>query len=150
MEFFPETNVTEHEAEIIAHGLMAVARADGQLHAKELAMVQAFYGEVIGGSGTAMAALENEPDIAADVLAGGLSRGPVAMLFLKTAILCAYADGTYGQKEGAKIAAYAKALGVETGALDELHQSVKEYLIAQLTNVKNVDAVLAVSKKLSV
>jgi tellurite resistance protein len=148
MEFFPETNVSENEAELIAQGLLAVARADGQLHARELAMVQAFYGEIVGGTGTAVAGLERGADIPAKILADGLTRAPVAMLFVKTALLCAYADGAYGPKERAKIEEYATALGIEPAALEELHQSVKEYLVAQLTNVKNVDAVLEVSKKL--
>lgn len=150
MEFFPEVAVTENEAELIAHGLLAVARADGDLHQRELALVSSFYGEVVGGSGTSIASLANEPDIAPEVLAAGLGREPVAMLFVKTCILLAYADGSYSPKEKAKLEAYAHALEITDAALAELEQSVKEYLLGHLSGLKNREAALAVAKELDV
>ena len=148
MEFFPEIAMTEEEAELMAHGMLAVARADGKLHEREIAMVQSFYGEV--SSASSMASLEHEPDIAPDVLAAGLARGSLGMLFVKTCILCAYADGTYHPKEKAKVDAYATALGIGAEAVGELEQSVKEYLLGHLTGLQNRDAAIEVAKKMGV
>jgi len=150
MEFFPEIAITEGEAELIAHGLLAVARADGELHDRELALVASFYGEVVGGSGSNLAALANESDIEPDVLAAGLRREQVAMLFVKTSILLAYADGQYGEREKAKITGFARALEIGDAALTELEQSVKEYLLGHLSGLKNREAAVEVAKKLGV
>ena len=115
MDFFPEISITDGEAELIALGLFAVARADGQLHDRELALVQSFYGELVEAS--VLRRLEAEPDIEPSVLAAGLTREPLPMLFLKTAILCAHADGTYHDLERARIAEYGTALEVGPDAL---------------------------------
>src|SRR5690606_1726764 len=133
-----------------AHGLLAVARADGKVHERELALIASFYGEIAGGSGNALASLANEPDIAPAVLAAGLTREPVAMLFVKTCILLAYADGEYHAKEKAKVDAFAHALQISDAAVAELEQSVKEYLLGHLAGLANREAALAVAKKLAV
>jgi tellurite resistance protein len=125
-----------------------VARADGKVHDRELALVASFYGEIAGGTGTSLASLANEPDIEPDVLGSGLTREPVAMLFVKTCILLAYADGEYHAKEKAKVDAYAHALEISDSAVAELEQSVKEYLLGHLANLANRDAALEVAKKL--
>ncbi len=150
MEFFPEVMLSQGEAELMAHGLMAVARADGKLHEREIAMVRGFYGEVGSGSNNALSSFENEPDIEPSVLAAGLSREEVGMLFIKTAILCAYADGACHPKEKAKIVEYATALSIPGSAVAELEQSVKEFLIGHVAGLQNRDAALAVAKELDV
>jgi tellurite resistance protein len=149
MEFFPEIALTQGEAETIARGLLSVARADGQLHEREIAMVQSFYAEIAGTS-AAFAAFEKEPDIDPSALADRLSREEVAMLFVKTCILCSYADGQYHPKEKAKVNEYAKALGIGAPALAELEQSVKEFLVSHVAGLKNREAALAVAKGLDV
>lgn len=148
MEFFPEIAVSEGEAELIAHGLLAVARADGALHQRELALVASFYGDVTSGSGADLAALANQPDIEPEVLAAGLQREPVAMLFAKTCILLAYADGQCSDAERAKLRSYAHALEIGDSALDELEQSVKEYLLGHLAGLQNREAAVEVAQDL--
>ena len=148
MDFFPEIMLSETEAELVALGLLAVARADGKLHDRELALVQSFYGEVVDDG--VVRRLESEGDIDAAVLAAGLTREPVPMMFVKSAILCAYADGEYHEKERAKIVEYATALKIGEPALVELEQSVKEYLLGQLSHLQNREAALAVAKELEV
>ena len=148
MEFFPEIVLSEEEGELIARGMLAVARADGQLHDREVALVQGFYGEIADGSAVSLAAVQREEDIAPEVLASGLARESVGMLFIKTCILLAYADGEYHAAEKAKIGAYATALEIGAPALAELEQSVKEYLIGQLGALQNRDAAVEVAKEL--
>ena len=148
MDFFPEVMLTEGEAELIAQGLLAVARSDGQLHDRELALVQSYYGEVVDDG--VIRRLETEGDIAASVLASGLARPPIPMLFIKSAILCAHADGEYHLKERAKVEEYATAMNIGATALAELEQSVKEFLLSQLSHLRNREATLEVAKKLEI
>ena len=150
MDFFPEIAVTDEEGELIARGLLAVARADGQLHDREITLVQGFYRDAAGGGAISLSSVEREADVAADVLASGLAREAVGMLFVKTSILLAYADGAYHEKERAKIAEYANALGIGDEALTQLEQSVKEFLLGQLTGLSNREAALEVAKELGV
>ena len=43
MDFFPPTDINPAQAEAIARGLFAVARADGAVHPMELMLIQGFY-----------------------------------------------------------------------------------------------------------
>src|SRR5262245_59837952 len=137
MEFFPEIPITNAQAEVIARGLFAVARAGGGVHDKEAAMVKSFFGETTRGGGLTMAALEQSPDITPEILATALSTPDLALLFLKSAILLGYADGAYGKKERDTVQRYAKALKIDQKRLDALEQGVKEYLVGQLSHLKN-------------
>ena len=150
MEFFPEIVLTEEEGELIARGMLAVARADGQLHDREIALVQGFYGEVAQGTPASLTAVARESDIDPDVLAIGLGRESVGMLFIKTSILLAYADGDYHAKEAEKINLYAKALDIGDEAIAELHQSVKEFLLGQLVGLSNQESALEVARELDI
>src|SRR5690606_26804467 len=47
MDFFPELFIDEAQAEVIARGLFAVARAEGGVHEREAAMVKSFFGEAV-------------------------------------------------------------------------------------------------------
>ncbi len=150
MDFFPEMHLTHAQAEVIARGLFAVARAEGGVHDKEAAMVMSFFGETAKGGGLSLAALEQATDITPEILATGLSTPVLAALFLKTAMLLAYADGVYGKKEREVVGRYAKALKVDTKQLEALEQGVKEYLVGQLSHLKNVEAAVEVARRLEV
>src|SRR5262245_33562016 len=101
MEFFQETEITAAQAEIIARGMLAVARAEGGARKAELALVQSFYADVSGGGTRGFAALETAPDLTPEVAATALSSAHLAKLFLKSCILAGYADGNYTQEERA-------------------------------------------------
>lgn len=156
MEFFPEMHITQGQAETIARGMMAVARAEGGVHPHEWALIKSFYDEAahVGQAGSAnhLAALENAPDIDPAALATGLAPdgkgGALAELFLKTTILLAYADGSFAQGERILIERYAKALGTSAADLARLEQSVKEYLLGHVSRLANVDAARKVARKL--
>ena len=148
MEFFPEIMITDEEGELIARGMLAVARADGNLHDREITLVQGFLGDVTAGSAASLAAVKREDDIEPDVLAAGLGREAVGMLFVKSCILLAYADGVYHPEEKKKILAYAKALDISEEAVGELEQSVREFLVGQLSHLQDRESALAVAKEL--
>ncbi len=148
MEFFPETDITAGQAEVIARGMLAVARAEGGMGEAELGLVKSFFSDLTGGDVHQLAALERAPEVAADVVATALSSDTLAQLFLKSCILVGYADGEYTPSERSIVDGYAKALRIEEPALQALEQAVKEYLVGQLAGLSNVQATAAIARKL--
>lgn len=146
-EFFPEIMIRESEAEAIARGLYAVANADGNVHPRELALISEYY--AAGSDGPSdFAALERSGPITPEALAAQLDRSEVRELFIKTALLMAYTDGTFGKGEGECINRYAAALGIDAATVAAMDTQVREYLLSQLTHLANVDAVVEVAKEL--
>jgi tellurite resistance protein len=76
----------------------------------------------------------------AETLAQALGSKELRELFTKTALLLAYTDGTCADGEKAAIAKYAKALEISDADLADLHVQVKEFLLAQLSHLTNVEA----------
>jgi tellurite resistance protein len=146
-ELFPETYVNAEQSEAIARGLHAIAAADGELHVREQAIITEFF--AAGESHTAgLGALERRGPIEPAVLAAILASPQAKRLFVKTALLCAWADNDYSEGEARAIARYATACGIDADELAELEAQVKEYLLASLTHLKNVDAAVAVKREL--
>jgi uncharacterized membrane protein YebE (DUF533 family) len=150
MDFFQETEITAGQAEIIARGMLAIARAEGGVRKAELELVKGFYSEVTGGGARHLASLEQAPDLTPEVAATALTSDTLAKLFLKSCILAGYADGTYTQEERAVVDGFAKALKIDKDALVVLEQSVKEFLVSHLASLSNVEATAAVARKLKV
>jgi tellurite resistance protein len=148
MDFFKETEVTAAQAEVIARGMLAVARAEGGARKAELELVKAFYSDVVGGGARHVASLEQAPDLTPEVAATALSSEPLARLFVKSCILAGYADGAYSTEERQVVDRFAKALGLGKGVLEELEQSVKEYLVSHLSGLSNVEATASIARKL--
>ena len=142
-----EIEISQSEAEAIARGLFAVARADGQLHEREAGIIAQFYADV-ADSPSQLGALERSARIEPAALAAALPGKGARHLFLKTALLLAYVDNAYAPGEAKMIADYASALGVAKPELAVLETQAKEFLMAQLSHLANVDAVVEVSKKL--
>ena len=147
-ELSPEIEISEHQAEAIARGLLSVAKADGTLHEREAALIADFYG-AISGRPVDVANLERLDTVDGTYLAATLADPEVRSLFLKTAMLLAYADGNYSAAESQLIGDYAGALEL-TGELAALEQQVKEFMLSQLTDIKNTAAVAEVAKELKV
>ncbi len=146
-DFFPEIDIRDDQAEAIARGLYAVAKADGNVHEREAAMITEFFNSTTDHA-SHLAALERQPKLEPANLAAILSTTELRQLFVKTAILLAHVDGTYAPKEAAQIADYAKACGIDAKALSQLEAAVKDYLIGQLSHLHNVHGVAQVAKEL--
>jgi uncharacterized tellurite resistance protein B-like protein len=142
-----EIEISQSEAEAIARGLFAVARADGQLHEREAGIIAQFYAEV-ADSPSQLGALERSPKIEAAALAAALPGKGARHLFLKTAMLLAYVDNAFAPGEAKLIGEYASAMGIAKAELAVLETQAKEFLMGQLSHLHNVDAVVEVSKKL--
>jgi uncharacterized membrane protein YebE (DUF533 family) len=150
MDFFQETEITAGQAEIIARGMLAIARAEGGVRKAELELVKGFYSEVSGGGARHLASLELAPDLTPEVAATALTTETLAKLFLKSCILAGYADGTYTPAERAVVDGFAKALEIDKDVLEQLEQSVKEFLVGHLVSLSNVEATAAIARKLKV
>jgi hypothetical protein len=145
-DFFPEVNLTRSAAEAIARGLYAIARVDG-LHEREAGLIASFWIDA-GGGDVALSDLERGADIAPAELATALTSSEERQLFVKTAILLTYADGTVSEAEKFAVGKFAQALAVDGGTVDKLEASVKDFLMAHVAHLQNTEATVAVSKKL--
>jgi len=107
MDFFQETEITANQAEVIARGMLAIARAEGGVRDAEMALIRSFYSDVTGGDARQLAALHTAPDLSPETAATALTSDVLARLFLKSCILAGYADGTYAPQERAEVERYA-------------------------------------------
>jgi tellurite resistance protein len=146
-DFFPEIEIRNDQAEAIARGLFAVARADGKVHEREAAMIGEFFSSTTNHPAD-LGALERAPRIEPGALAAMLPSPELRQLFVKTALLLAYADGSYAAGEAKVIIDYAKALGITD--ITSLEAQVKDFLISQLSHLQNVHGVAEVAKGLKV
>jgi uncharacterized membrane protein YebE (DUF533 family) len=145
--FFPEIEISDEQAEAIARGLFAVARAEGGVHEKEKALLMGFYAEAAGGA-RSLAELESAPDMTPEQIASALTSAALRSVFIRTCILMGWADNSFDGKERELVGRYAKALEVSDAEVAEHEQAVKSYLISSLVKLANTDAVVEVAKKL--
>jgi tellurite resistance protein len=147
MDFFPEIDVDKEQAEAIARGLYAVAKADGEVHPRELAIIADLFTETVE-SPSQLGALERSSAPDGAYMAAQLPSKELRQLFIKTAWLVAYADSNAGAAEKKLIEGYASALGIAKDELARLEQATKEYLLSQLSHLNNVAAAVEVAKEL--
>ena len=143
-DLLPEIEISEAEAEAIARGLFAVAKADGDVHERERALISEFFASMSDGRRTGGARPRRGDR--AESLASALVRGPVRQLFLMTALFLALCDGEYGKGESGLIKRYANAMEFDDGEVAEMTTRVKEHMLSQLSHLKNVDAAVAVAR----
>ncbi len=146
-DFFPEIDIREDQAETIARGLYAVAKADGTVHEREAAMITEFFNSTTDHA-SHLAALERQPKLEAAHLAAVLGSKELRQLFVKTALLLAYVDGVCAPQEAQQIKEYAKACELDDTAVANLEASVKDYLLGHLSHLQNIAGVAAVATEL--
>ncbi len=146
LEFFSPQNLTFDQVKVLTHALFAVAKVDG-VHDNEMALIRGFY-ESCTRAGDPR--LEDVAGGKFDIEAakGLFETDDSKMLFLKSLILLAFADGKYATLEDEIIREYGAALGVDGEKMDNLHEATKEYLLSSLTHIQNLDALKEVRKRL--
>src|ERR1041384_6949461 len=97
-ELHSEVEIREDQAEAIARGLFAVARADGQVHEREAALIAEFFASATDHAAN-FGTLERAPAIVGATLAQLLPSAELRELFIKTAYLVAYTDSVLGDGE---------------------------------------------------
>ena len=97
----------------------------------------------------ALGELKSHPEITGEELCKALPSGDLRRLFVKTALLLAFADGEVSAKESALVREFTAKLhlGEELGVLEG---QVKDFLLSQLSHIKNTDAVIEIAKKLAI
>jgi tellurite resistance protein len=148
-EFFPEIEINDAEADAIARGLYAVARADGQVHIREAQLISDFFSSTTDRVSD-LGALERDRDIEPAALAAALPGVELRKLFLKTALLLAFVDGEKAPKEEKLLHAYAAALGVKDEELHGLEGQVKDFLLSHLSHLQNTEAAAQVARELKI
>lgn len=147
MNFFPEIPLTQVQAETIAQGLFQIAQSDG-LHEREAALVASFWAET-GGTMSALSELSRKGPLSTEQIQAVLDTADLRKLFVKSALLLAFADGEVSGKESELVRGYAAALGL-SDALPLLEEQVKEYLLAQLSHIHNTAALAQIAHKLAI
>lgn len=138
MDSFPETELTENQAKVIARAMLAVARCGGELDEREMALIKDFFpGDI-----------ESLPPIEPVEIGAALSGTAQSTLLLQSCLLVAFADRSYSAEERGLVTRYAQALNVAPEEVDALAQSVKEYLLRPLSRLANVEGVAGISQKL--
>lgn len=147
-DFFSHQDLSFDHVKVLATGMFDVAKVDG-VHDKEMALIREFYESC---------ARAGDPPLE-EVVKSGLDMSAakslfatteLRKLFVKSLILLAFADGVYAKEEDTLIRKYAGELGLDGEAVDALHAATKEYLLAGLAHVQNIDALKEVVKRLDV
>lgn len=146
IQFFEEIDLSAEEIRVIAQGLNEVAKIDG-VHESERKMIEEFFEAC---RQEAPEHLEDLDGFDIETAKEVLTREETRMLFIKTLILLCYADGSYSSGEAEAVRRYAEALDISGGKLDALHEAVKDFLLAQLSHLTNVDALKEVGKELEI
>ena len=148
MEFFGQIPVSNDEAALIARGLYALARVDGH-EEREGILIQSLWMDAVGHDREiALKELEYAQDVTAEDLARGLKGKELRQLFLKTALLLAYADSKLSDPEKAWITGAARAMSVDEKELKRLDELVRTFLLSQLSHIENTDVAKQIAKEL--
>ena len=126
--FGGEMAVSKEQAAVIARGLYSLANVDGRV--------------------TQLKELQRMPDVDSAELARELKTPELRTLFMKTAILLAYADSNYSEKERGWVKKTGKELGFDEKELGRFDDLVRNFLLSQLSHIHNTDATAQVAKKL--
>jgi len=146
LEFFSPQDLTFDQVKVLTHALFAVAKVDG-VHDNEMALIRGFYESCARAGDPPLEDVAGGPfDI--ESAKAQFESDEAKKLFLKSLILLAFADGKYATVEDELIRQYAEAMGISGEAVDNLHESTKEYLLASLSHVQNLDALKEVRKRL--
>ena len=146
--FGGEMHVSKEQAEVIARGLYSLANVDGRVE-REGMLIESLWMDAVGPeSGTQLKELQRMPDIDSGELARQLDTPELRGLFMKTAILLAYADSNYSDKERAWVKKTGTALGFADKELTRFDDLVRTFLLSQLAHIHNTDATKQVAKKL--
>jgi len=144
---FENVELSGEQAALFARGLYALSRVDGH-DEREGMLIKSFWLQISGEVDLrALTQLESAPDIDIKQLAAGLPRPEMRELFLRTALLLAYADSNYSapEKNWIEQAATAMQMQPQLKRLDELTRNM---MLSQLSHLHNTEATSQVARKL--
>jgi len=145
-EQFKDMNLEPMQAYFFARALYALARMDG-IHEHEMALLGSFISDVLPNGAAQLQQFPKTPDPDPQTIAMMLDNPDVRHVFLRTAMLLAYADGHISDLEQQWIDTVAAAMEM-TAAMAGIKEEIQEYLIGQLTDISNTDALVEVAREL--
>jgi len=122
---FTDVKLSADDANAIVAALQDVARTDGE-HAEELAMIRGFVELIDADLGAAEPTAL--PAMTPDKLALAITDPVTRKLALQCAVLLAWADGSLSDKERARLAEYASALGFSKKDYDGIERSITAWV----------------------
>lgn len=145
-DFFAQYDLTFDQVKVLTHAMMAVARVDG-VHDNEMRLIREFYESCARAGDPRLEDVAGGPFDPA-VAKAHFDTPELAKMFVKSLILLAFADRKYARLEDDLIRQYAEALGLSGDEVTALHEATKEFLLASLSHVQNLEALKAVAKNL--
>ena len=122
---FTDIKLSADDANAIVAALEDVAHSDGS-HAEEVAMIQSFVEMLDIDLG------EKKPTKLAKMspteLALAITNTDARKVAIQCAILLAWADGTFSDKERTRVVEYATALGFSRAAYDEMEKTITAWV----------------------
>ena len=106
-------------------------------------------GGTVRGGERALADVHPEAHYAVPALGAVLNTTPLRQMFLKTALLMAFADGQVSSEESRLVRQYAEDLGL-SAELATLEAQVKDFLLSQLSHIHNTQGLAEIAKKLAI
>lgn len=148
MDILGQIDVNKDDAAAIARGLFALARVDGH-DEREGILIKSLWMDAVGYDGEIdLHSIEKMSDVTPKELAAALRSTDLKRVFLKTALLLAWADGDVSAKEKSWLKEAATACGFSETDLAREDELVRTFLLSQLSELQNVDAAKEVAKKL--
>lgn len=139
MEMFADVDLSPAQAEAVARVMLAVARADGAIDPRELALIAEI--APVGPD-----APELGPAEAAALLPPGAQRD----LAVRAALLVAFVDRAYSDAERDVVSRYAAAFGVGEAEMERHASAVKAFFLSPLLGLSNAEAVAEVSSQMKI
>ncbi len=139
MNDFLDVDLTNAQAEALGRAMLAVARSDGAVDPREVALIEEL-------APLGKETKDPDPSELLALFPGEAQRE----LVLRCGLLVALVDGGYSDAEKALLARWAAAFSVPPERLEGLASSVKAFLMAPLLPLANTQSVVEVSSKLQV
>lgn len=126
--------------------MLKVAATDG-VHPAEIALIESFYnsGAIADGSSFASVA-QASADFS--VTHDSFSNDQEREMAVALSVMTGYADGSYSEKEHAVVRDITVNLGITMSRLDEIIETIKDHMLAQLSHLPDAASVAVVAKEL--
>lgn len=146
-DFFADIDIDFDQVKVLCHAMMTVARVDG-VHDNEMRLIREFY-ESCARAGDPSVEEVTGGEVPADAAREAFGADDEHRnVFVKSLILLAYADGAYGEAEDRLIRQLAANVGIDDAGVDRLREATREYLLASLAHVQNLEALREVKREL--
>jgi tellurite resistance protein len=122
---FTDLTLSADDANAIVAALRDVAQSDGE-HEEEVDMIAGFVALLDADLGNESAT--SLPEMTPEKLASTITDEKVRTVAIQCAVLLAWADGAYSDKERARVVEYASALGFSREAYDGIETAITSWV----------------------